>query len=56
MTGFVMLVPSLDAQSSHLGPSRLCQPSRVSLAPQFAQKCERLIVGVSGNRGGLYLE
>jgi hypothetical protein len=48
-SGFVTLLPSLDAQSSQRAPSQARHPLRVSLAPQFAQKFERLIVGVSGS-------
>src|SRR5262245_66687351 len=45
-SGLVAVFPSRDAQSSHRAPSQPRQPLRVSRAPQFAQKFERLIVGV----------
>src|SRR5262245_38027978 len=49
--GLVTLRPSRNAQSSHRAPaSQLRQPLRVILAPQFAQKFERLIVGVLGKQ------
>ena len=54
---FVGLAPSLDVQSIQRAPaSRARQLLRDNLAPQFAQKFERLIVGVFGKAGGLYLE
>jgi hypothetical protein len=47
--GFVRRRPIRNAQSSHRAPeSQPRQPFRGSRAPQFAQKFERLIVGVFG--------
>ena len=50
-SGFVAFLPSRDAQSSQRAPAMNArQLLRVSLAPQFAQKFERLIVGVRRGR------
>jgi hypothetical protein len=47
-SGLVALRPSRDSQSLHRAPAtKARQRLRDNLAPQFAQKFERLIVGVS---------
>jgi len=47
-TDFVTPRPSRDVQSAQRAPvNHSRQPSRFNLAPQFAQKFEALIVGVS---------
>jgi hypothetical protein len=46
----VALLPNRDAQSSHRAPAKARHLLRVSLMPQFAQKFEQLIVGVSRSR------
>jgi len=49
--GFVGLTPSLAVQSIQRVPaSRARQLFRDNLAPQFAQKFDRDIVGVSGEQ------